>query len=54
MLHALLILLSLVTDQEVMADFAHCAFASSFVSVGILGVVGGCLVIRRHKLGKRS
>lgn len=48
MLHAFLILLSLLTDHEVMADLARCAFVASFANVGLVGLIGACLVMRRR------
>lgn len=53
MLRAFLILLSLMTDYDVIRDVAQCAFVLGLVDASVLGCIGAGLGVR-HWLANRD
>lgn len=53
MLRAFLILLSFMTDYELLANVAQRAFAQGLINASLLGCIGGLLAVRRW-LANRS
>jgi hypothetical protein len=53
MLRAFMILLSLMTDREVIADVAQRAFVTGLINASVLGCMGAGLALRRW-LANRS
>ena len=52
MLHALLLLLSVVTDFQTMSDLAHSVFTMGVANVSLLGVIGTAFAVRHRRFGR--
>ncbi len=50
MLHALMLLISALTDYQTMSDLAQGAFSMGVANVSLLGCIAAGLALRRWKL----
>jgi len=50
MLHAMMLLLSALTDYQTMSDLAHSAFTMGVANVSLLCVIGTALAVRHRRL----
>jgi hypothetical protein len=54
MLHALILLLDLMTDRQAMTALAHDAFTFGLANTGIACLLGGFEIVRRSKLHRND